>query len=328
MTAPRLASGVALAVSSSLAFGTSGTIVKPLLASGWTPAAAVTARVLLAAVVLAIPAAIALRGRFRMLWRARTRILLFAVFAVAGTQLGYFAAVQRIPVSTALLIEYLAPVVLVLIAWARTRRRPAVVVLAGAALAVLGLVLVIGTEGLGRLDPLGVLFAALAAVGLGVYFVLAARTDDGTPPLAMTASSLLVGGLILAAFAGVGILPFATSTAEVALAGVEMPWFVPVIAVALVSTAFAYTAGITGAGRLGARLASFLGLLEVVFASGFSWLLLGETLGAEQLLGAVFILGGVMLIRFDARTVPEADAVVAGTEPLPIRDPFSAPPPR
>lgn len=320
MPTPQLASGAVLAVSASLAFGTSGTMVKPLLESGWTPAAAVTARVLLAAAVLAIPATMVLRGRFWMLWRARTRILLFAVLAVAGTQLGYFAAVQRIPVSTALLIEYLAPVALVLVAWARTRRRPAAVVLTGSATAVVGLVLVIGPEGLGRLDPLGVLFAALAAVGLGAYFVLAARTGDGLPPLAMTASSLLVGGTILLVLAGVGLLPFSATTSDVALAGADLPWFVPVLVVAIVSTAYAYTAGIAGAGRLGARLASFLGLLEVVFATAFSWLLLGEKLGPWQLVGAALILGGVVLIRLDPAPRPSTDAVVAGTEPLPIRE--------
>lgn len=319
------ASGVAFVLASSLTFGLSGTVVKPLLQTGWTPAAAVTARVLLAALALAVPAIVALRGRFRMLWHARSRILLFATLAVAGTQLGYFAAVQRIPVGTALLIEYLAPVGIVLLVWARTRRRPATVVLGGAALAIAGLVFVIGPESMGRLDPLGVLYAGLAAVGLGAYFVLAARTDDGIPPIVMTASSLLIGGLVLAGLAAVGILPFATSTAPVtlagaalaggALAGVTVAWFVPVLIVSLVSTAFAYTAGIAGAARVGARLASFLGLLEVVFASAFSWLLLGEALGPAQLAGAALILAGVVLVRLERPAVsplPESALTESG----------------
>ena len=69
-------------------------------------------------------AVIALRGRWAALWRARWRVIGMGLIGVAGTQLAYFAAISRIPVSTSLLIEYLAPLILVAIVWIRTRRTP------------------------------------------------------------------------------------------------------------------------------------------------------------------------------------------------------------
>ncbi len=293
------ASGLAIAVLGSLAFGTSGALIKPLLEAGWSPAAAVTARALTAAVVLAPVAIIALRGRWAALWRGRWRVLGMGLVGVSATQLAYFAALQTVPVSTALLIEFLAPLLLVGFAWARTRRMPHPVVLVGSLLAVAGLVLVIGPGALRAVDPVGLAFAFTAAIGCAVYFVIAARPSDDLPPVALSAAGLLVGGLALAAIGGTGLLPMSASFGALPLFGGTAPWWVPLLLVAVVSTAFAYAAGITAAGRLGSRLASFVGLLEVVFASLFAWLLLGEQLTPVQLLGGALILGGIAAVRAD-----------------------------
>src|SRR6187399_1178488 len=101
--------GLVIALVAAATFGLSGALAKPLLESGWSPAAAVTARVLIGGIVLAPVAVIALHGRWATLWRARWRVLAMAVIGVAATQLAYFGAIERIPVGTAVLIEYMAP---------------------------------------------------------------------------------------------------------------------------------------------------------------------------------------------------------------------------
>src|SRR6195952_5238297 len=138
--------GMVIAVLAALSFGTSGAFAKSLLDAGWSPIAAVTARALIGGVVL-LPFAIhQLRGRWIALWRARTRVLLMALIGVAGTQLAYFSAVKLVPVSDAVLVEYLAPVLLVGWFWARTRRVPKAVVLAGSVVALAGLYLVVSPQ--------------------------------------------------------------------------------------------------------------------------------------------------------------------------------------
>src|SRR5690606_33149959 len=107
-----------------LAFGMSGPFVKPLLEAGWSPAAAVTVRALVGGLVLAPVAIVSLRGRWGLLWRARTRILLIGLIGVAATQLAYFAAIDRIPVGTGILIEFMAPLLLVGFVWVRSRKTP------------------------------------------------------------------------------------------------------------------------------------------------------------------------------------------------------------
>lgn len=304
-TATRLASaartgtsrGLVFGVLASLTFATSGAFIKPLLESGWSPAAAVTVRAGVGAIVLLPFAVVALRGRWDSVWRARWRILGMGLIGVAGTQLVYFASLQRIPVSTALLIEYLAPLLLVGFVWVTTRRAPKAVVLVGSAVAIGGLVLVIGPGAIGATDGLGIFFAGLAAVGCAIYYVIAARPSDGLPPVAFAAFGLLLGSVLLGLVGVVGLVPFTMEFADVAMFGTDVTWWTPLLIVGVIGTAFAYVASIAASELLGSRLMSFVGLLEVVFASIFAWLLLGEELGLLQLLGGAAILAGIALVR-------------------------------
>jgi len=288
--------GFVIAILAAVSFGTSGALAKPMLEAGWSPTAAVTARALTAGIVLLPFALLSLRGRWVALWMGRWRVLGMGIIGVACTQLAYFAALQTIPVSTALLIEFLAPLILVGFVWATTRRMPRRTVLLGSALAVSGLVLVIGPGAIQAVDPVGVLFAFGAAVACAVFFVVAARPSRGLPPIALAAFGLLVGGGALGVLGITGLLPFTAAFTDLSLLGVSTPWWVPLLALAVISTAIAYSAGITAAGILGSRLASFAGLLEVIFASLFAWLLLGEILTPLQLLGGLLILGGIAAV--------------------------------
>ena len=290
--------GILLGLAAGLAFGAGGAIVKPLFEAGWSPGAAVFFRILVAAALLAVPALVALRFDLRPLWRAKWTVLVYAVVAVAGVQLAFYTAIARIPVSTALLIEYLAPVALVAFAWLRTRHLPQMVVLAGSVVAIAGLVLVIGPAG-GALDPIGVVIAGVAMLGVAVYYVLGERSDLGVPPVALAAAGCLIGCLVLGVAGLTGLVPFEIALTDVAFFGGSAPWWVPVLVVGAFSTAFAYVAGIQAIRLLGTRLASFLGLSEVVFAAVVAWALLGEAIGPLQLVGGMLILGGIVLVRLE-----------------------------
>lgn len=301
--------GLAVAIASAAAFGGSGPFVKPLLEAGWSPAAAVAVRVGVGGLVLLPFALVALRGRLGPLLRAWRQVLPFGIVAVAGVQLCYFAAIERLPVGIALLIEYLAPVLLVGFAWATTRQRPPWVTLVGAAVATGGLALVLDLRGTTDLDPVGVAWAVAAAVGLACYFTLSARGSDGLPTLALTAAGLLVGAAATVVVGLVGLVPLTATADDVDLLGSSTAWFVPMAVIVLVSTSFAYVTGVAAATRLGARVASFVGLSEVVFAVLLSWVLLDEVPTVLQAVGGTLILGGVVLVRSGGRAQRQDESV-------------------
>src|SRR5688500_16734904 len=106
----RLGSGFGFALLSASTFGLSGSLARGLQEAGWTAAAAVAVRVLLAAVVLAPVAVVQLRGRWHLLRRTAPLIAAYGLVAVGGCQLAYFTAVAHMEVGVALLIEFSAPV--------------------------------------------------------------------------------------------------------------------------------------------------------------------------------------------------------------------------
>jgi drug/metabolite transporter (DMT)-like permease len=296
--------GLVIAVIAAATFGTSGAVIKPLLEAGWSPAATVTTRVLIGGTILLPFALYSLRGNWAALWLGRWRILGMALAGVAGTQLAYYAAIARIPVGTGILIEYLAPLLLVAAVWARSRKSPQAVVIIGSVVAIAGLVLVVSPGGGNRLDPLGLIFALLAMVGCALFYVVAARPSRGLPPVALAAFGLLLGGVVLALAGVARVLPFTASFGEVQMFGAAVAWWVPLLIVGVVGTAVAYASSITAAEILGSRLASFVGLLEVVAATFYAWILLGENLSLAQLAGGALILVGIGFVRSEKPAVP------------------------
>lgn len=289
--------GLPLAIAAAFAFGSSGAWARGLIDAGWTPGAAVTVRVWVAALVLLVPTLLALRGRWRILRRNAGMVAAYGLLAVAATQLCYFQAVAVMDVGLALLIEYTAPVAVLLWLWLRRGERPTRRSILGAAIAFVGLVLMLDVVTGAEVNVAGVLWALGAMVGAASYFLLSAKADTGLPPIALAGAGLLLGAIGLSAAALVGVLPFAWTTADIDYRFGTVPWFVPVLAIGLIATALAYVLGIVSTRMLGSRLASFVALSEVVAALLFGWLLLGQLPGALQALGGVLVLAGVVVVK-------------------------------
>ncbi|MFE6996982.1 DMT family transporter [Microbacterium sp. NPDC057659] len=303
--------GLLIAVGAAFSFGMSGAWARGLIDAGWTPGAAVTVRVWVGALALLIPTLLALRGRWGAVRRNIGMILAYGLLAVTATQLFYFQAVAVMDVGIALLIEYTAPVAVVLWLWMRRGERPSARSIVGAVVAFVGLVLMLDIVTGARLDVGGILWALGAMVGAAVYFLLSARSDTGVPPIALAGLGLLIGAVGLTLAGLVGVLPMAWTTGDIAYRFGTVPWFVPVLAIGLVAAALAYVLGIVSTRMLGSRLASFVALAEVVAAMLFGWLLLGQLPDLLQAIGAALVLGGVVLVKLGEPQAPEF------VEPLP-----------
>lgn len=303
--------GILFGLIAAAAFGTSGPLAKGLLANGWSAPAAVTLRVAVGGLALLPLALLSLKGRFHTLKRGRRRMVMFGLVAVAVCQLAFFQALETLSVGVALLIEYLGIVMVVLWLWVRRGDRPRARTVVGAALAVTGLIFVLDLFGPQSVDPVGVMWALVAAVGIAAYFLISADDSDGLPSLALAAGGLIVGALILGLAAAVGLAPFEWNTQDVTLAGQQLPWWVVVAALGLVAAALSYGAGIQASRRLGSKLASFVGLTEVMFAVIAAFLLLGEVPAPIQLFGGLFITAGVVLVKMDEPTPQVTDGVAS-----------------
>jgi drug/metabolite transporter (DMT)-like permease len=310
--------GLGLAVLSAATFGTSGTFASGLLASGWSPGAAVLVRIAVAAAVLTVPAVVQLQGRWPALRRRAWSVAAYGIVAVGVAQLCYFNAVEHVSVAVALLLEYSGVLLVVAWMWARHGRRPGPLTTAGGLLAVVGLVLVLDLTGHQHVDGVGVLWGLGAATGLAAYFILSAETDDGPalPATAMAWGGMVVAAVTLAVLGAVHAMPMHASTRPADFHGHHVSWILPVLGMSVVAAVIAYSTGIGAARLLGARLASFVGLAEVLAATLFAWLLLAQRPTLLQGIGGVVVLAGIALVRAAERE-PAAEPLPDAPDPLP-----------
>lgn len=288
--------GWTAAIASACAFATSGAFAKPLLAAGWSAGAVVAVRLGLAALVLLGPGLVALQGRWGLLAAHWRPLLGYGIFGGALAQVGFFNAVQYVPVALGLLLEYLGIVLVVLWVALRGRRLPGRLTLAGVVIAIAGLVVVLDPGGMAGLDWRGVGWGLLAAFGLASYFVISAQPTR-LPPLTFVSVGLGIGTAAIVVAGLVGLMPLHATAADVTFVGLTLPWWVPLVELALVAAALAYALGFVGVQYLGSTVASFVGLTEVLFAVGWAWLLLAELPGPLQLVGGVVLLAGVAAVQ-------------------------------
>ncbi|MGH3676110.1 MAG: EamA family transporter [Mycobacterium sp.] len=314
--------GLLFAVGSAFTFGMSGPFAKALMEAGWTPTAAVIARLAGGALVMAIFATVVKPDWFREAMRHGRIVIAYGLIPIAGAQLCYYNAVAHLSVGVALLLEYIAPILVVGWLWATTRRRPRNMTLVGVALAIAGIMLVLNIFENGgfagaHINAIGVAWGLAAAVCAACYFVMSDKvsadsSDEGSlNSITLAAGGLIVGATAVATLGVTGVMPLIFTANDTAVAGLTMSWVVPVIALGVIATAIAYTLGIMGIARLRPRFASLVGLAEVMFAVLAAWVLLGEAITPTQAVGGAVVLVGLALARQGDRT----EKVAAATWP-------------
>ncbi|WP_370287640.1 DMT family transporter [Nocardioides sp.] len=306
----RIGSGLAFALLSAASFGMSGSLARPLLDAGWTAGSVVLVRIAIGAAAVLPFGLAALGGRWHLLRGAWTTVVLYGALGVATAQFCYFSAVQTMDVAPALLIEYTAPAAVVGWMWLAHGQRPGRLTVLGAVVAALGLVLVLDLFSGSDVDVRGIAWALAAMVGCVAYFVISADESSGLPPMTLAAGGLVVGGSLLGVLGLAGLMPLATSSSDLAYAGIAVAPWQALLALGIVTAAIAYTSGIAAGRRLGSRLASFVALAEVVVAVLWAWLLLDQLPGWIQALGGLLILAGVVAVKLGERTVDVPDAPV------------------
>jgi drug/metabolite transporter (DMT)-like permease len=311
-------SGLALAVLSAASFGLSGALARGLLNTGWTAGAVVLVRLGLGALVVAPFAVADLRGRWGEVRAHAGLVLLYGAVPVALAQFAYFSAVARMSVGPALLIEYTAPAAVVGWLWLRRGERPSAMTLAGAAVCLVGLVLVLDLLAGPSLNPIGVGWALVAMVGCATYFVLGSDGIGAVPAVGLAGCGLVAATASLGVVGAIGVLPLRAATASTRYAGVQVVWWLPLIALGAITCGLAYCAGVEAIRRLGSRVASFVGLLEVVSGVVWAWLLLTQVPGPLQLVGGLLLLAGIVVVRLGERDAASGDLA---TEHGPARAP-------
>ena len=227
-------------------------------------------------------------------------VLLFGL-ALAGMNGFFFAAIARIPLGTAVTIEFAGPLLLAAVL-ARRPRHLVCVAAAAIAIAVLGL------HGSGvasaHLDAVGVAYALVAAAFWALYIVAGKAVGARVPGHGALPVAMLIGTLVT--------LPFAASALPILAQAPEKLPYLAVVAV--LSSVIPYTLEFAALRRLDTPTFGVLLSLEPAVAGLAGWLLLGQTLTWIDTLAIITVATASAVAALERR--PATDRIPPTTAPV------------
>jgi drug/metabolite transporter (DMT)-like permease len=287
--------GLILAILSAFCFATAGPLTKAITLLGIDSLHIVQFRMGLAALFLVTYALIKYPHQLRIHRQEWLWILSFGVMAFCINQTLYTFAVSRIPVGITLLLEYLAPVMILL--WLKFRfgfvfSKSAWV---GMSCVILGLIVIADLTREFQLDLLGILAGIGTAIALMVRFLLIDKGLQSRNPLALAAIGTVIGTMTTHLFILPFSFPWEKLQTPVPLNHFELPVWSCFLCLSLISTALAYALAIYAQKYINAVQASQLATLEVVFAMLLAAIFIDEYLSLMQTIGTCILLMGILI---------------------------------
>jgi drug/metabolite transporter (DMT)-like permease len=275
-------------------------VSRVVLRAGVSPAELTTIRITGTAVLLLVVALLLDRSALKPPeGRLRPLLLVHGLVGVAALQWTYFVAIDRLPVGLALLLEYQAPLLVVL--WVRfvqhevVRRR----VWFGLGLALLGLAMATGILG-GELtwDPVGLLAGLAAAVCFATYFLVGEHGVAQLAPLRVMLWAFAVAAVAMNVAAPVWQFPVGLLAGDTSLLGTLSAVVVPVAAlvawVVVLGTLAPFGVEIVALRHLSASTVTMVAMLEPVGVAFLGWVWFREDLGAVATAGCLLVLLGIL----------------------------------
>lgn len=247
-----------------------------------------------------LPVLVLFRGRhsLRLPPRDLGQLFLIGILGVAASNYFYYLAIQRTNVATAIIVQYTAPIWVLLYTVARRLQKPTLQQIAAVGLAVTGIALVIGVFGGGglRLDAIGLFAALLAAFSFAFYNIgghdILARRDRWIVLLYTTCSASLFWLLLNPPWK---LIAAHYSTAQ---------WLF-LLLFSLVSVLAPFAFYFAGLQHLEPTRAIVVSCLEPVFSIVIAAVVLGELMRPLQVVGIVFVLAAITVVQLpNRRSVP------------------------
>ena len=305
----RSARGVAAAAGAAVLFGINGTVSKVALEAGLTETRLVQLRSAGAAICLLLVVAARRPASLRVQRHEIAFLVMAGIVGIGLVQWLYFVAIARLPVGIALLLEYLAPVLVAV--WVRFVRhepvRPRIWVALALCLVGLGVVAEVWS-GL-TLDGLGVIAGLAAAASLAIYYLTSEHGLGRRDPLSLAAWTFTAAAVFWTVLQPPWSYAWAQLGDPVALpgpfAGAEVPLWTLVAWIVVLGTVIPYGLVLVSLANLGATRTGLLGMAEPVTSAIVAWVVLDEVLSGVQLLGAVLVIFGIVAAETARRAPPD-----------------------
>jgi len=235
------------------------------------------------------------------------RFFLLGILGVAASNYLYYLAIQRTNVATAIILQYTAPVWVLLYTVIRGAQRPSLRRTSAVGLAVVGCALAVGLVGSGalRMDTVGVIAALLAAFSFAFYNV------GGHSVLALYDRWKVLLWVLVATSA---FWLFVNPPWKIIAAHYGREQWAFMLVFSLLSVLAPFSCYFAGLQHLEPTRAIVASCLEPVFSIVIAALALGELLRPFQTVGIVLVLVAIVLIQLPERAARGEELVVEPME--------------
>ncbi|WP_262315426.1 DMT family transporter [Lacticaseibacillus parakribbianus] len=291
--------GILLAILGSSLWGVSGPASTVLFNQGVAVAWLISSKMLIAGIVTLGYAAVKTPRLLTTPWRTRKdalQMVVFVLFGMIAMQFVYFKAVAVANAPTATILQYLSPIVVLVVLAVKTLtlpRRSDVVIIA---FAMLGTLLIVTKGRLTTLaiTPQALFWGLLAAVAAATYTLLPGELLQRHSPLVVTGWAQLLGGLLMTVWA-----PFWRQVPHLTAFGWGCYAFV-----VIGGTIVAYLVYLASLQYITPTAASLLDAFEPLAATVIAVLFLGTRLSGWELVGGLVIIGIVVAMALLAPKAP------------------------
>ncbi|MCL2504020.1 MAG: DMT family transporter [Coriobacteriia bacterium] len=245
------------------------------------------------------------REDLRISVRSLPFLAAFGVIGMAGVHFSYFKTISLTNVATAILLEYLAPVFVLVIGVLFLGHRLTWSLPVGVGISVAGCALVVGMFGQKGLSvvPEGILWGVLSAVFFGSYSLMGSWAASRLSPF-----TTLVYGLGFAALFWMVVL------GPVSVSGTfgDPRVAVAVVYVAVVGTIVPFGSFLMALRYIPPTNATVTSTVEPVIAGFGAYALFGESMNALQLFGGLLVLVAIAIVQLSDRELPQTPPVSLG----------------
>lgn len=290
------ATGYLLYLIAATLWGLNGTVSKIILLSIGDAARVSQLRTTAAFLILLTFVALTNRKAFRLKKSEIPALVIYALLGITLTQYAYFEAISRMPVGITLLIEFTAPIYIVL--WVRFVRKQKVrsTIWLGLALAISGLALVAQVwEGF-MLDTVGFFFAFGATFSLVIYFLVGEKASENRDSVSLIMWGFMIATIFWAITMPWSNFPWQSLNVDVqpfVNSDVTSPLLLLITYMIIGGTVLPFVLVVMAIKHLGAAGASLMGMFEPLVAFLIAWVVLGESLNLIQIIGGFTMLTGV-----------------------------------
>lgn len=282
--------GYLYVVLAAIMWASSGTAGKALFEGGMTAFQLVQIRVTLSTIILAASFGIYDRQLFRIRIKDLGYFFLLGGVSMTMVQGGYFYAISKIQVAAAILLEYLAPILVALFSICFWKERLTLYKLAALFLAFGGCYLVVGGYSLHLflLNRLGIIGGLAAAVGFAAYTLLGERGMHRYEPWTVFFYAIAFSAIVW----HILYPPF-----NYIVAGFDFSQWGWVFYITIVGTIFPFGLYFVGVNYIRSTRAMITANLEPISAGFMAFFLLGETMAFLQILGGILVIGAIVLLQ-------------------------------